>query len=177
MILGDVAIMRAVANKQLVISPFDDKYVRPNSYDVHLGSKLLVPQSTGLIIESDTDTSDLWYEYDLDISPLLLRPGEIALGRTLETFEFNGYTGRLEGVSSLGRIYLSVHETAGYFDYGFLGTGTLEIKNNGFWTIRLRAGMRIGQISIEEVRGPVANPYRGRYAGQIDPTASRDIFP
>jgi dCTP deaminase len=178
MILSDTKIRHALLNERLIITPFVDKYVQPNSYDIHLHPDILllkqdIPENK--IVYPDQDSSDLWEQHNLDEEVICVFPGEIALGRSVEYFEFLDVAGRLEGVSSLGRIFLRVHVTAGFFDYGFKGTATIEIKSDFMYPIRLYPRMRIGQMAFEEVSGKVTKKYAGRYQNQVKPTASRRV--
>ena len=111
--------------------------------------------------------------------PFILHPGEFALGSTLEKLTLsNDIVSRIEGKSSLGRLGLLIHSTAGFIDPGWDGNLTLELANVSRLPITLYYGMRIGQISFQEMTTEVENPYgsaklKSRYKGQILPTASR----
>ncbi|MFV2063059.1 MAG: dCTP deaminase, partial [Chloroflexota bacterium] len=110
--------------------------------------------------------------------PFILNPGEFVLGQTLEWVELpDNVVARLEGKSSLGRLGLLIHSTAGYVDPGWKGTLTLELSNVASLPIALYFGMRIGQISFFEMSSAVERPYGSkglgsRYQGQSTPTAS-----
>ena len=106
--------------------------------------------------------------------PFILHPGEFVLGTTLERIGIpNDLVARLEGKSSLGRLGLLIHSTAGYIDPGWFGDITLELSNVSRLPITIYAGMRIGQLSFQQLTTPVDNPYSGKYQGQEGPTASR----
>ena len=113
-----------------------------------------------------------------DDEPFILHPGEFVLGQTLEWVELpDDLVARLEGKSSLGRLGLLIHSTAGYVDPGWKGNLTLELSNVANLPIALYHGMRIGQISFFGMSSPVERPYgspslRSRYQGQSEPTAS-----
>ena len=113
-----------------------------------------------------------------DDEPFILHPGEFVLGQTLEWVELpDDLVARLEGKSSLGRLGLLIHSTAGYVDPGWKGNLTLELSNVANLPIALYHGMRIGQISFFKMSSPVERPYgspelRSRYQGQKEPTAS-----
>jgi dCTP deaminase len=113
-----------------------------------------------------------------DDEPFILHPGEFVLGQTVEWVELpDDLVARLEGRSSLGRIGLLIHSTAGYIDPGFRGTVTLELSNVANLPIALYFGMRIGQISFFRMSSPVERPYGSKelgskYQGQREPTAS-----
>ncbi len=104
----------------------------------------------------------------------ILHPGEFVLGSTVERVAIpDDLVARLEGKSSLGRLGLLIHSTAGYIDPGFEGTITLELSNVARLPIAIYPGMPIGQISFLQMTTPVDRPYRGKYGGQEGPTASR----
>jgi dCTP deaminase len=111
--------------------------------------------------------------------PFILHPGEFVLGQTLERVSLpDDLVARLEGKSSLGRLGLLIHSTAGFVDAGFEGNLTLELSNVANLPITIYHGMPIGQISFMRMDGPVENPYGAReagskYQGQAEPTASR----
>jgi dCTP deaminase len=106
--------------------------------------------------------------------PFILHPGEFVLGSTLERVAVpEDLVARLEGKSSLGRLGLLIHSTAGYVDPGWDGTITLELSNVARLPIAIYLGMRIGQLSFLRLTTPVDAPYRGKYQGQRGPTASR----
>jgi dCTP deaminase len=113
-----------------------------------------------------------------DDEPFILHPGEFVLGQTLEWVELpDDLVARLEGKSSLGRLGLLIHSTAGYVDPGWKGTLTLELSNVANLPIALYYGMRIGQISFFRMSSPVERPYGSKelgskYQGQSEPTAS-----
>jgi dCTP deaminase len=105
--------------------------------------------------------------------PFILHPGEFVLGSTLERVAIpDDLVARLEGKSSLGRLGLLIHSTAGYIDPGWDGTITLELSNVARLPITIYAGMPIGQISFLTLTTPVDAPYRGKYLRQEGPTAS-----
>src|SRR5688572_28450762 len=114
-----------------------------------------------------------------DSEPFVLHPGEFVLGQTLERVSLpDDVVARLEGKSSLGRLGLLIHSTAGFVDAGFSGNLTLELSNVANLPITIYEGMPIGQISFMRMDGPVENPYgqgaRGsKYQGQAEPTPSR----
>jgi dCTP deaminase len=156
MILSDVEIADRIKTKSLVISPPPEPYcLQPASLDVRLGTdfRIYPKQQLGLHIEPATShfKSD---EFEL-------APGQFVLGTTKESIRMpNDLAADLSGRSSLGRMGLLVHATAGYVDPGFSGTITLELKNiNDNCPIMLRADMRIGQLVFFLLTSPCANPY------------------
>ena len=109
-----------------------------------------------------------------------MQPGEFVLAATLETLELaDDVMARLEGRSSLGRLGIIVHSTAGLFDPGWVGTATLELGNLGRMPVKLYPGMRICAFTFEELSSPAKVPYRrkpgNKYAGQVEPEASRFV--
>lgn len=178
-ILTDTDIKRELRlDVGLAIEPYDPQYLSPASYDFHLHGDILVPKilSPSPIVEPDTsEGKDFWAPACL---PMILLPGQAILGRSIERFSFPlDIVGRIEGVSTLGRWFIQVHITAGFFDPGWpLGTATLEIKNQGPFRVRLKPEMRIGQMAFERTESPSEQTYasrKHRYFGQVDPTAPR----
>lgn len=176
-ILTDTDIVKALQERHLSIHPYDYANLQPASYDFHLHEEILVPAPTNtrqVIVDPDITSGDLfWLPHTL---PKILFPGEVVLGRSVEVFGFPAdIIGRLEGVSTLGRWFVQVHITAGFFDPAFRGTATIEIKNQGPFRVRLTPRMRIGQMAFERTESPSHKVYgdNNRYYGQIDATASR----
>jgi dCTP deaminase len=179
-ILSDLTIKHRLVRNNLIIAPFDESCLQPNSYDIHLHPEILycnmIDPSRPLDPEEDCSWAFSPATLDEGGRDSLLVPDACMLARTIEYFEFpNDLCGRLEGVSTNGRVFLKIHITAGFFDAGFKGTATLEIKNLGPRAIVIRAGMRIGQMSFEELTTPSVKPYgaRNRYLGQIAATPTR----
>ncbi len=181
MILSDTSIKKAIKDKRIVINPYSEKDVQPASVDVHLSDTILIfKNSVAPYIDLKDEIPDLTQEVKIkkDI-PFILHPGEFALGSTLEKLTLsNDIVSRIEGKSSLGRLGLLIHSTAGFIDPGWDGNLTLELANVSRLPITLYYGMRIGQISFQEMTTAVENPYgsaklKSRYKGQILPTASR----
>lgn len=162
MILSDSAILAARSASQIVITPFDEKCLGSNSYDVHLSEHLA-------IYNSNADP-ELWGEgiidpkvppeirrFKIPASGMVLRPGTLYLGSTVEYTETHGYIPNLNGKSSTGRLGIFIHVTAGQGDVGFCGYWTLEIIVAH--SIILYPGMVIGQLSYSDVKGVVLVPY------------------
>ena len=148
---------------------------------MHLSDTILIfKNSVAPYIDLKDEIPDLTEEVKIkkDV-PFILHPGEFALGSTLEKLTLsNDIVSRIEGKSSLGRLGLLIHSTAGYIDPGWDGNITLELANVSRLPKTLYYGMRIGQISFQEMTTEVENPYgsaklKSRYKGQILPTASR----
>lgn len=180
MILSDRSIKEAIASGRLGIEPFDPRLVQPSSVDVRLDDKFLVFRNTKrAYIDVKQPAEDLMEMIEVGPEePMFLHPHEFVLGSTVERVRMpDDLVGRLEGRSSLGRLGVVIHSTAGYLDPSFEGHVTLEISNLANLPIALYPGMRIGQISFSQMTTPAERPYgpeRGsKYSGQRLPTASR----
>ncbi len=181
MVLSDKSIRDEIASGRISISPFDPADVQPASVDLHLNDKVLVfRNSTSPFIDLRREVPDLNEMVEIkDDQPFILHPGEFVLGNTLERITLSdAIVARLEGKSSLGRIGLLIHSTAGFVDPGWDGNLTLELSNVSRLPLTLYKGMPIGQISFQYLSTPAENPYgskplRSRYQGQTEPTASR----
>jgi dCTP deaminase len=179
-ILSDRSIHEAIASGRLGIEPFDPKLVQPSSIDVRLDNKFLVFRNTKrAYIDVKQPADDLMEMIEVgQDEPMFLHPHEFVLGSTIERVIMpDDLVGRLEGRSSLGRLGVVIHSTAGFIDAAFQGHVTLEISNLANLPIALYPGMRIGQISFSLMTTPADRPYgaaRGsKYSGQQLPTASR----
>jgi dCTP deaminase len=179
-ILSDRSINEAIASGRLGIDPFDPQLVQPSSIDVRLDNKFLVFRNTKrAFIDVKQPADDLMELIELaQDEPMYLHPHEFVLGNTIERVKMpDDLVGRLEGRSSLGRLGVVIHSTAGFIDAAFEGHVTLEISNLANLPIALYPGMRIGQISFSLMTTPADRPYgagRGsKYSGQQLPTASR----
>jgi dCTP deaminase len=181
MVLSDRTIREQIGAGRIVIRPFDLKDLQPASVDLHLDRRVLVFRNNqDPYIDLRKPMAQLTEPIDIpDDKPFILHPGEFILGSTLEHIEIPpDIVARLEGKSSLGRIGLLIHSTAGYVDPGWKGHLTLELTNVSRLPVTLYYGMRIGQISFLQMTTPVERPYGSkelgsRYQGQTDPTASR----
>ncbi len=157
MILSGKEILRQVENGTIEIDPFDPSRVNPNSYNLHLHDRLLVYTGDTL----DMKTPNATRELPIPEEGLLLEPGRLYLGRTLEYTRTDAFVPMLEGRSSVGRLGLYVHVTAGFGDVGFAGYWTLEIQC--VQPIRIYAGIGICQIYYHTIQGEY-EPYRsGKY--------------
>ena len=180
MILSDRTIREEIAAGRIVIDPFDPADVQPSSVDLHVDAFFRVFRNdTTPFIDPKEPQEDLTEL--VEVTPpaaFILHPGEFVLGQTLEWVELpDDLVARLEGKSSLGRLGLLIHSTAGYVDPGWKGTLTLELSNVANLPIALYEGMRIGQISFFRMSSPVERPYGSaglgsKYQGQSEPTAS-----
>ena len=160
-----------------LITPFDPQNVQPSSYDLTLYPELLIPTS-GAELEMDLDILEpAEHMVRVPITDrYVLKPGEAVLGATREVVNCpSTLSARVEGKSSLGRIFLAVHITAGVVDAGFCGQITLEIVNHGPWSIVLKPGMKIAQLTYFPMNGECAKLYGderlgSHYNGQHGPT-------
>jgi dCTP deaminase len=187
-VLADRDIRAEIESGRVVIRPYDPVDLQPSSVDLHLDRSFRVFRNNRYayidVRQPQPDLTELLTVADDE--PFVLHPGEFVLGQTLEWVELpDDLVARLEGKSSLGRLGLLIHSTAGYVDPGWKGNLTLELSNVANLPIALYQGMRIGQISFFRMSGPVERPYgspelRSRYQGQAEPTASafhRDYTP
>jgi dCTP deaminase len=174
-VLSDRTIREQLASGRLVIEPFDESLLQPSSVDVRVADRFRVfHNSRRPFIDVREPTDDLTEVVEVAAGDrFILHPGEFVLGSTLERVALpDDLVARLEGKSSLGRLGLLIHSTAGYVDPGFDGTITLELSNVAKLPISIHPGMAIGQISFLQMTTPVDAPYRGKYQGQSGPTAS-----
>ena len=181
MVLSDRDIRRQIAQGRIVVDPYDDDAVQPASVDLRLGTPLLVEETAKLALIDPRQQSDMqWRKVELDESvPYPLQPGEFALGITAENIEIpDDIVGRLDGKSSLGRLGLVVHSTAGFVDPGWRGKLTLELSNLSSIPINLYLGMKSSQLSFVWLSSPAERPYgskglNSKYQGQMEPVPSR----
>jgi dCTP deaminase len=179
-VLSDRDIRAALEGGGVKIEPYDAADLQPSSVDLHLDRSFRVFRNNRYpYIDVRAPQPDLTELLTIaDDEPFILHPGEFVLGQTLEWVELpDDLVARLEGKSSLGRLGLLIHSTAGYVDPGWKGNLTLELSNVANLPIALYHGMRIGQISFFRMSSPVERPYgspelRSRYQGQTEPTAS-----
>jgi dCTP deaminase len=181
MILSDRTIREELAAGRIVIDPVDDSDIQPSSVDLHLDRFFRVFRNhTMRVIDVKEDQSELTelVEVGTDDS-FILHPGEFVLGSTSERVALpTDLVARLEGKSSLGRLGLLIHSTAGFVDAGFDGHLTLELSNVANLPIKHYPEMKIGQISFLRMTTPADVPYGSaavgsKYQGQRGPTASR----
>ncbi len=181
MVLSDKDIKEAIKSGVIGIHPYFEKDVQPASVDLHLDETLpIFNNSNAPYIDLKKELPDLNTKVQIQgDEPFILHPGEFVLGSTLEKITIpNTMVARIEGKSSLGRLGLLIHSTAGFVDPGFDGNLTLELANVSRLPITLYYGMRIGQISFQKMNSAAEKPYgspelSSRYQGQIDPTESR----
>jgi dCTP deaminase len=181
MILSDRDIRKELAAGRIEIDPFDEACVQPSSVDLHVDSQFRVfANSRYPFIDVRREMPDLTELVEVEPEePFILHPGEFVLGSTLERVRLpDDLVARLEGKSSLGRLGLLIHSTAGYVDPGWDGSLTLELSNVANLPITIYPAMKIGQISFFRLSTPAAVPYgsegtRSKYQGQRGPTPSR----
>lgn len=179
-VLSDRDIRSALEGGRVRIDPYDASCLQPSSVDLHLdGSFRVFRNNRYPYIDVRSPQPDLTELVEIaDEEPFILHPTEFVLGQTLEWVELpDDLVARLEGKSSLGRLGLLIHSTAGYVDPGWKGNLTLELSNVANLPIALYRGMRIGQISFFRMSSPVERPYGSKelgskYQGQSSPTAS-----
>jgi dCTP deaminase len=180
-VLSDGTIRRLVAEGRVRIDPFDDTMVQPASVDLRLGTSFRVFHNhriTAIDLADPPRNLTEHVEVDDDES-FVIHPGEFVLGRTQEHVELpDDVVARIEGKSSLGRLGLIVHATAGFVDPGFKGTLTLEITNLTRVPIILWPGKPIAQLSFMALDQPAERPYGhpdlgSHYHGQVEATESR----
>jgi dCTP deaminase len=184
MLLSDRDIIAAVDAGRLVVDPWDADLVQPSSVDVRLDRYFRVfnnSQYTHIDPSQQQDELTTLVEPKGE-DPFVLHPGEFVLGSTLEIVTLpDDLAGRLEGKSSLGRLGLLTHSTAGFIDPGFSGHITLELSNVANLPITLWPGMKIGQLCLFRLSSTALNPYGSaaagsRYQGQRGPTPSRSYL-
>jgi dCTP deaminase len=181
MVLSDRTIKAEIAAGRIVIDPYDESLVQPSSIDVRVDRMFRVFHNARRpyidVREPMDDLTELVQTDDEEA--FVLHPGEFVLGQTLERITLpNDTVARLEGKSSLGRLGLLIHSTAGFVDPCWEGNLTLELSNVANLPITIYYGMPIGQISFMRMDGPVENPYGAKavgskYQGQDEPTPSR----
>jgi dCTP deaminase len=180
-VLSDRTIRAEIEAGRIVIDPFEPALVQPSSIDVRVDRRFRVFHNARYpFIDVRRPMDDLTELVEVaGDEPFILHPGEFVLGQTLERVTLpDDIVARLEGKSSLGRLGLLIHSTAGFVDSGFSGNLTLELSNVANLPITIYHGMPIGQISFMRMDGPVERPYgsertSSKYQGQAEPTPSR----
>ena len=181
MLLSDRDIRAELVEGRVVLEPFDEAMVQPSSVDVRLDTFFRVFENHRYPhIDPAEEQPDLTREVQpLAGEPFILHPGEFVLASTYEVVTLpDDIAGRLEGKSSLGRLGLLTHSTAGFIDPGFSGHVTLELSNVATLPIKLWPGMKIGQLCLFRLSSPAEHPYGSgvygsRYQGQRGPTPSK----
>ena len=181
MLLSDRDILAEIDAKRIVIEPYEEEMVQPSSIDFRLDKFFRIFDNHKYpTIDPRADQSDLTREIEVTgEEPFILHPGEFVLGSTYEVVTLpDDLAARVEGKSSLGRLGLLTHATAGFVDPGFSGHVTLELANVATLPIKLYPGMKIGQLCFFRLTSAALHPYGSakygsRYQGQRGPTPSR----
>src|SRR3989441_13114720 len=181
MVLSHRTIRKLLAEGRILLEPYDSALLQPSSVDVRVDRYFRVFRNSRYpfinVKEEQEDLTEL-VEID-DETPFILHPGEFVLGSTLERVLLpDDLVARLEGKSSLGRLGLLIHSTAGFIDPGWNGHVTLELSNVANLPITIYFGMKIGQLSFVQLTEPAETPYGSdglgsKYQGQRGPTPSR----
>lgn len=169
MILTDTRILEEIGKGTIVISPFDRKCLGSNSYDVHLGKYLAVYRND--ILDAKVHNEVDYIEIPDD--GLILLPHRLYLGVTREYTETHAHVPFLEGKSSIGRLGIDIHATAGKGDVGFCNTWTLEISVKQ--AVRIYHGMPIGQLIYFEISGDIGIPYRSKTSAKYNVRSDKPI--
>ncbi|TFC54737.1 MULTISPECIES: dCTP deaminase [unclassified Cryobacterium] len=181
MLLSDRDIKAQIDAERIALAPYDPEMIQPSSIDVRLDRFFrLFDNHKYPFIDPAVDQPELTRLIEAKgDEPFILHPGEFVLGATFEAVTLpDDVAARLEGKSSLGRLGLLTHSTAGFIDPGFTGHVTLELSNVATLPIKLWPGMKIGQLCFFQLSSPSEKPYgsaaySSRYQGQRGPTASR----
>lgn len=184
MLLSDREIRVGIDTGRIKLDPVDVAMVQPASIDVRLDRLFrLFDNHRYSVIDPAKEQPGLTRLVEVeDDQPFVLHPGEFVLGSTYESVELaHDIAARLEGKSSLGRLGLLTHSTAGFIDPGFSGHVTLELSNTATMPILLYPGMRIGQLCFFDLSSPSQSPYGSagtgsHYQGQRGPTPSRSYL-
>jgi dCTP deaminase len=182
-LLSDRDIKAELGTGRIGLEPYQPEMIQPSSIDVRLDRFFrLFDNHKYPFIDPAEDQPDLTRLVEVDSDqPFILHPGEFVLGSTYELVSLpDDVAARLEGKSSLGRLGLLTHSTAGFIDPGFSGHVTLELSNVATLPIKLWPGMKIGQMCFFRLSSPTERPYgsseySSRYQGQRGPTASRSF--
>jgi dCTP deaminase len=179
-VLSDRTIRRLLDEGRIEIEPYDESLLQPSSVDVRVDRYFRVFHNARYpFIDVREPQEDLTELVEADTGPFILHPGEFVLGSTLERIRLpDDLVARLEGKSSLGRLGLLIHSTAGFIDPGWDGHVTLELSNVANLPITIYPGMKIGQLSFVQLSEPAESPYGSgglgsKYQGQKGPTPSR----
>jgi dCTP deaminase len=181
MLLSDRDIKSEIDKGRVVLEPYDLNMIQPSSVDVRLDRLFRTFENHKYAhIDPAENQPELTREVAVEgQDPFILHPGEFVLGSTYEVISLpDDIAGRLEGKSSLGRLGLLTHSTAGFIDPGFSGHVTLELSNVATLPIKLWPGMKIGQLCLFRLESPAEHPYGSavygsRYQGQRGPTPSK----
>lgn len=179
MILSDKDIKKAISSGDITIDPFNEDDIQPASVDLHLGKHFLVFETkSNYVLDPKKPMDDMMKDVTIDEDePFVMHPGEFALGVIREkTGVSSRYVGRLEGKSSIGRMGMLIHVTAGFLDPGNCLKMTLELHNTANIPILLYYKMPIAQMAFEKLSSECEKPYskmRNKYVGDVKPRASQ----
>lgn len=179
MILSDKDILARIKRGDLKIEPLKRASVQPSTVDLYLEEKVRVFDNWSLGVVDVKEKADPSRAVKIPQKGFIVHPGEFLLGATIEKITLpNDLAAKLEGRSSLGRLGLIIHATAGYVDPGFSGWLTFEISNLSRLPIRIYPRMKIAQICFLQMSTEVLRPYgskglKSKYQGQKGPTSSR----
>ena len=181
MVLSDRTIRRLLGEGRIGIEPYEEELLQPSSVDVRVDRLFRVFRNSRYpFIDVKQEMEELTELVHVEPDEaFILHPGEFVLGSTLERITLpDDLVARLEGKSSLGRLGLLIHSTAGFIDPGWDGHVTLELSNVANLPITIYYGMKIGQVSFVQLSEPAEHPYGtgelgSKYQGQIGPTPSR----
>ena len=184
MLLSDRDIRSEIQTGRVAVEPFDEAMIQPSSVDVRLDKFFRVFENHKYsVIDPSIEQAELTREVIAEgDEAFILHPGEFVLASTYEVITLpDDIAGRLEGKSSLGRLGLLTHSTAGFIDPGFSGHITLELSNVANLPVKLYPGMKIGQLCLIKLSSPAEHPYgsaiyASRYQGQRGPTPSRSFM-
>lgn len=169
MILTDLKILQEMEKGNIIISPFDRKYLGTNSYDVHLGKYLAVYRNDIL----DAKVHNEIEHFEIPSEGIVLLPHRLYLGVTEEYTETHAHVPFLEGKSSIGRLGIDIHATAGKGDIGFCNTWTLEISVKQ--PVRVYHGMPIGQLIYFEVSGEIGTSYKKKSSAKYNERTTKPV--
>jgi len=183
-LLSDRDIRSELQSGRVAVEPFEEAMIQPSSVDVRLDKFFRVFENHKYsVIDPSIEQSELTREVIAEgDEAFILHPGEFVLASTYEIITLpDDIAGRLEGKSSLGRLGLLTHSTAGFIDPGFSGHITLELSNVANLPVKLYPGMKIGQLCLIKLSSPAEHPYgsaiyASRYQGQRGPTPSRSFM-
>jgi dCTP deaminase len=178
--LNDITIEQCVDHQDLIL-PYTEKQLNPNSYDVTLQDTIIIFAKDAKNGYADGGGRTLHGVHTETVridGHYMLQPGQFVLGATVEKISLpDNMMARFDGKSSLGRLGLCTHVTAGFIDAGFIGTITVELKNENSFPIMLTPGMRIGQVSFEYLNAASMKPYGmvGHYQHQKAPQPAVEV--
>lgn len=177
--LNDITIEQCVEYQDLIL-PYTEKQLNPNSYDVTLQDTIVIfdAKKDGYANAVDHTLHGIAMQTVKINGYYMLQPGQFVLGATVEKISLpDNMMARFDGKSSLGRLGLCTHVTAGFIDAGFIGTITVELKNENSFPIMLKPGMRIGQVSFEYLNDAAVRPYDmvGHYQNQDAPQPAVEV--